>query len=1199
MPEEKLKALYDATSQDFDLGTFEEFSVKMQDPEKRKAYYGTVGREYNLGTFEEFESKVAVDAAPGVLEALGQRIASPGVIESLSQNAPLLGQNPLTKYLILLADKVINILDAPLRAVIAALPDEVVEGEGESFTEAFAKGRSLDIPPAAAATTWNALQQLNLLPDLDLSPEAKAKVLGIGAEFGIDAVVTGKLIPKLLSLAGKLKPGQISKLGKAVSAADEAEIAKIIDDLPEAAQADARQVVDEALPKPPESPTIDAPAQAPDTPTAPKTAADEAVVAEKEIKQAPLSENGSPAGPEPSPQALGITPRPAPIVPKKARTRIREALQDSQIRVKQLQEAKGVKKAGKGADPYEAEIRFHGRVQTRLDEVEKTVDEIDKSIIETSKSLKISDTELNDEVSRYLIAKHAPEYNAQHGVKAAGITDDEAAQILADIDSLPYASQVKKIGKNIQDLNKRTLDILRDGEVIDDDLYTLLRDRYKDYVPFQRVLDDVPEDELVDVLTGGRGFSVAGSGIKRAKGSEREISDILANSMANVQEAIVRAEKNQVGLSTLNFARNNSGLGLFDEVKPKVIGTAGKGKPITNSHKLLRDKNILVVREKGKPVYLKINDPALANAIKATNRENLNTVERGVNAITKWVTQTATRFNPAFQVPNILRDSQEMVAFLMAEKNFGIRGALATTKRIPQSMKDVFDTVFRNLDTPGTRLYKQMQLDGGTTGGMALSTRQKVKVDIDKLRKINRSNPRKVAKQLTKFFDNYNAVFEDATRLSTYKEALARGLTREEAAVLAKEATINFNRKGTLGAQMNAWYAFANASVQGSTKMLKALKNPKVLGTITTSVFGAVLLQDQVNDAIDPDWRSKVPAWERNNNLVIVLPSDDGRFNRILIPVSWGIKPIKTMADYFVDIAMGHDRGNAQDVALGIAGAALDAYNPVGGSNLRQAITPTFLDVPADIWANEAWYGKPIKKESPFYPNVSEHKKYFQSLGETKSGRFAINTTEFLNDRYGISVSPASMKYAIEQMGGGTARFTTQVFNTALSVASPKEGDVNEIPLVNRFFKSTPEDVIERWEQSSRLDAPDLKRAQEASDNQGWDRTLKVRDAFNQYKAATTDAERERIRTDLLNHDPKAYKALKRRVMDDKRGITFELSVLKDLEPEFRVDQVLVRLQAASDKKAEYIRLRKAGVINPETNRLLKQKGLDKLLGEK
>lgn len=901
---------------------------------------------------------------------------------------------------------------------------------------------------------------------------------------------------------------------------------------------------------------------------------------------------------EPSPEAMGIIPRPPQILTKETRTRIRESFQNSQRRVEQLQEIPGVQLRGQGLDPYEAEIRFHGRKQKRLEDAQETVTQIDKNIVSTAKAANISDVELNDQVSRYLIAKHAPSYNAQHGAKAAGITDAEAATILNDIDNLPYANQVKRIGGDIQALNRQALDILHDGQVISDELYNKLTTLYPDYVPFRRILNDIPDSDLADVITGGKGFSVKSSGLKRAKGSELEIEDILAHSMGNLQEAIIRAENNRVGLSTLDFSRNNPQLGLFKEVKPKAIGltfkkdpVTGKPVPMTNAAELMRDKNILTIRENGKNVYLEIKDTALANALKGTNLKDVGTPMRMINAITRFVTQTATRFNPAFQVPNILRDSQELAAYLMAHKDFGLGGALATEKRIPGSMKDIFDATFRKVDTPGTRLYNQLKLDGGTTGGFALSTRQQIKLNIDKIRKMNRSNPRKMAHEVAKFFDNYNTIFEDATRLSVYKEALNRGLPKEQAAVLAKEATINFNRKGTRGAHMNALYAFANASAQGSVKMLRAMKNPKVLATVTSSVAGAVLMQNMVNDAIDPEWRDKVPAWERNNNLVIVAPwqDKDGDYVRFLIPVSWGIKPIKTMADYAVDLAQGHDRGEAKDIAAGIAAAALDAYNPLGGSNLRQAVTPTFLDVPGDVWYNQAWYGKPIKPDSPFYPNLPEHKKYFRSLKETAPGRFAINTTDYLAEKGGIRISPNVLKYIIEQGGGGTARFAVQTFNTALNVAKPEATEVNEIPVVNRFLRVTPQDVIERWKESKRLDDPALKKNQEQSDLQRWERTTLVRDAFDQFKAAKTQAERSQVLRDLVNHDPKAFKPLMQRIKDDVRGISYYDSALKDLEPNYRAEMVAIELKRAKDRQARYRELVRAGVIDAQTARYLNQ----------
>jgi len=56
--QDKSKVLYDAVSKDYDIGTYEEFSAKLQNPEKRKSFYEGVGQEYALGTYEDFESKI-------------------------------------------------------------------------------------------------------------------------------------------------------------------------------------------------------------------------------------------------------------------------------------------------------------------------------------------------------------------------------------------------------------------------------------------------------------------------------------------------------------------------------------------------------------------------------------------------------------------------------------------------------------------------------------------------------------------------------------------------------------------------------------------------------------------------------------------------------------------------------------------------------------------------------------------------------------------------------------------------------------------------------------------------------------------------------------------------------------------------------------------------------------------------------------
>ena len=57
--QDKTKILYDAVSKDYEIGSFDEFKAKLNNPDKRKAFYDGIGSEFNLGSYEEFERKIA------------------------------------------------------------------------------------------------------------------------------------------------------------------------------------------------------------------------------------------------------------------------------------------------------------------------------------------------------------------------------------------------------------------------------------------------------------------------------------------------------------------------------------------------------------------------------------------------------------------------------------------------------------------------------------------------------------------------------------------------------------------------------------------------------------------------------------------------------------------------------------------------------------------------------------------------------------------------------------------------------------------------------------------------------------------------------------------------------------------------------------------------------------------------------------
>ncbi|QGH73111.1 MAG: hypothetical protein [Podoviridae sp. ctviO18] len=810
----------------------------------------------------------------------------------------------------------------------------------------------------------------------------------------------------------------------------------------------------------------------------------------------------------------------------------REYVEDDWIRFKKLLKQKDVK-VSEVSNPYEKETLFHGRVASRLDEGRDIAKGIDQDILETSKKVNIPDKQLMDDVNKYLVARHAPERNAVIGPRAAGISDEEAQAVLKSIEDSPNGKEVIRIADDIQQLNNKTLNVLKEGGVIDDELYNTLKTKYKNHVPLQRVFD---ETENIDEILSGRGFDVRGTGLKRAKGSEREVADIMNNVVANYEQAVIRAEKNIVDNATLKFARDNANLGLFEEIKPRAIGKTFKDDIIFEK---ITDPKVLVLRENGKPVYLKINDPHLAAVLKGVNRQKVDGLLKFVHSFTRLYSSLMTRFNPEFAFPNKIRDIQETMVYLASKNEIGFKGAARMATRDAGSMKDVFDFV-RNADTPGAKLYKQMIQDGGTTGGLGLSTRKQVELNLDNIRKLNRSFPRKAAQKTVELIDNWNQLFEDSTRLSVYKEALANGISRNRAAVMAKEASINFNKMGKGGPLINSLYMFSNASIQGSAKLLRSMKNPKVAGTVIAGVAGSVLATNEWNDKVDPDWRDKVSKWDRLNGLTVVIPGGEN-FNYITIPVSWGLKPIKVSSEYAMD-AMAGKVDSISDATGTVIASVLESYNPIGGTDFVSAITPTALDLPVDLARNRMWSGSKIRPD--FDQNAPASTLYFRSLKESPMGQAFIKASRTASEKTGgrVEISPADINYTYQQLIGGTGRFLTKVMDTATDFGKGKLPQAKEAPFVSRFFRSIP---LEETGRASK-EADKIKKI---LSEQSRERFYDKQDAEQIFEEMKKMSKEQRIETwnTLFKERPDISKKLTDIAKDQALGLTYTDRLIKQL----------------------------------------------------
>ena len=647
-------------------------------------------------------------------------------------------------------------------------------------------------------------------------------------------------------------------------------------------------------------------------------------------------------------------------------------------------------------------------------------------------------------MNEFLIARHAPERNKQLGDGAAGMTNDEAKEIMKRVKGTQYTKEVERIADHIQKLNDETLDILLEGELITKELYDTLRARYKHHVPLQRILDETGAEEIVDVLTN-KGMQVKGSGLKRAKGSDLEVDDVLTNVYANVQQALIRAEKNRVNLNTLNFAQKNMQTldGLFEIVKPKPIGKTFDGEGLVFEQ--ITDPLVLHVRKKGKPIYLRITDPKLSHAFQGVNVEAVPKYFRWVAVMTRYYSGMATRFNPEFAFSNIVRDSQDL--FVNMGADLGIKHSASALKKVPENMRGIIDFM-RGKDTEVASLYKQMKLDGGTTGGLSLTTRGSIQLDVEKIIANNRSNPRKVFKKLVSTVDDFNQLFEDSTRLGAYRSALEAGKSRKQAAMIAKNATVNFNKKGTMGAVVNSLYMFSNASIQGVARTMKSLRNPRVAAGVFGTVGSAVYASHSWNDMIDPEWRDKLHTYEKNAHLVWVTSSNEDGIHYIKIPVSWGLRPIKVALEELHDNATGVQTHTGKSISR-VMSNLVEAYNPLGGDDAVSIIMPSVFDFPVDIARNKAWHGGRIRPE--WLSGLPADEQIFKSTPETVKGRMMIGASKILKNLK-INRSPEDLNYAFDQVVSGAGRAITRFTATVSRPFTGDELQPKDTFVLNRFY---------------------------------------------------------------------------------------------------------------------------------------------------
>jgi hypothetical protein len=313
----------------------------------------------------------------------------------------------------------------------------------------------------------------------------------------------------------------------------------------------------------------------------------------------------------------------------------------------------------------------------------------------------------------------------------------------------------------------------------------------------------------------------------------------------------------------------------------------------------------------------------------------------------------------------------------------------------------------------------------------------------------------RIGRPLFNWLSDYNSVLENAVRLAAYNEARIAGLSREQSASLAKNLTVNFNRKGELAVQMGALYAFFNASVQGTARLVETLRGQAgkqiVAGGILLGVVQALALMAAGFDDDD-----EPPQFVRERNLIIPTGLVSGQQDYITVPMPLGLHVLPNIGRLLVEGLRSGDHSKNLFSAIGLV---MEAFNPVGGSApLAQIVAPTVIDPMVALSMNEDWNGRPIAREdfNSLKPTPGFTRARDVASAPSRLVAEAINTLTG-GDRFipgAVSPTPDQIDFLVAQLTGGVGREAMKAGASVTALAGDEELPPHRIPLLGRFYGS-------------------------------------------------------------------------------------------------------------------------------------------------
>lgn len=666
--------------------------------------------------------------------------------------------------------------------------------------------------------------------------------------------------------------------------------------------------------------------------------------------------------------------------------------------------------------------------------------------------------------------------------------------------------------------------------------YKELKDRWDYYVPLRGFREGTAGD-LYEYVNGD---ALPGLPVERVAGGRKsEAGDIIGTSLSMLNRSIVGGNKNVMKQKLLNLAMKGEtellsvsnqwyeqhADGTWSAVYPDIretmspvevrkeiedfdrrmelgskAGSAKRGKaglelPLRNGSRSQTEQHGVKVSRNGVEYVVWVNgNPKAAQAINGLlNPDSSNTILDFVEKINRMIARNVTSMRPNFLVRNLQRDIQNATVIMSS------RNGADYARRMLKNVKNMFSPVVvkggnkgekesiislyiryfndsLDLTKQTDRLFDEFMRHGGETGYSQLLQPKEFQRKIEKEIEGKDAVSRGVSASFHAI-EQANRCIENVVRFAAYRTSRESGKSILQSIGDAKEASVNFNRKGS-GAMGNklarSLYIFVNPAVQGVYQYLgEVVRNPRVMlpwiawhvtlgalmplvGTLLYNLYGG-------GDDDDDGYFGLQPYLRRGN---VCIPVGNEKW--LSVPMSqeqsmfYGIG--ETLSTHLL-----YGKGGREQLASALITelSKIQPMNLIDGKmtdftsdeNLAGIVgrnmLPTGLGYIADafVW-DEDFTGRKISRSNDFNSHLPEWRKGHDDDLLLPLSRYMNDLTDFDGDGKGlINFNPSRWGYVLSKPLGGLVETPVQLTQSVLAIWDEDYRNMRNYPIVSSVIK--------------------------------------------------------------------------------------------------------------------------------------------------